>query len=668
MNFSSLLVFRRPLFLAGMLACLLQSTVFIRPGHCQTPDAFIKIRNVDQIIHLMDRSIVGMSAKNRSSSSPGAMIRGLLQGTDWIDSSRAIVIGVTFANMKPEIFFFIPFAKPNEKFRTTYNAVKGSDFYVIPLSSGRQQVQVRASMQTALKQTSQSQADALISIKVEVKQLMTGRYVQIKQFINGLRLMQGSQSSTEMMLKPEEMRVTLLNLLAKAQELEHITGTIDFDDQMFHTALKMRAIQGSAMAQLFGSGRQYAFLSAYHPEAHIHFRSRAFDVQGVIRLLDACFGRFYQQLGVDFKNILTISAYFTGETAGGVSYDGNRMQVEMISQLNGQHASENFISTHYLPWLLEYNRNLSQMLQSQFTGRFKSMCSRTLDSTVDGYKVFGIKGHWPVLDAANNFTWMQYRTRITTVGDFLIIAPSDNRMKALIQLVKSVKRKSAGETPLMATTVDLNGYLAAMKRLNQNASNLGPMPRAMGAVKIILNCSDQEALFASSMRVQDIRNLTAFFSTLPNSTQQRPRLKPVPAQLKKSLAKPPRVSIGSEHHEAVRPQTVDFWLKKGLTCAAYGNNSAAVKHFKKALALSPQRGDIWFNQGIAYGEMGDYVEAIMALNKALELDFPEGRGLYGRGRVYLLAGEKSKALEDFHHAAALGYKDAINYLDKRGID
>jgi len=659
---------RRVLFITGITIFIFHTPLLLQASFSQKPDAFVKINHPDKIIKIMNQSVVGASAQTAPSSSPGAMIKRLLQGTDWIDPSRSIIIGITFARVQPEIFFLIPFVKPNENFRASYDAIKGTDYYIISLSSDHQKSTANKEMFAALAHAAQSKAEALISIKIEIKRLLDGRYTQIKQLINNIPLSPGDQVASEMILTPTEIRLTLLKMLGKARQLEHITANTDFDDQIFKTALKLRAIDGSEMARLFTSGGNQSFLKGYQPESQIRFQSHSFDIKGMIQLLDACFGSVYAKSGVGFKNILKISPYFTGETAGGISYNRNRMLFEMISVLNDQQKAENFTETVYLPWLLEYSRNLDQIADTQNVGRKKPICRRILDSTVSGHKVVGVKGQWPVLSTNTSVALMEYRMRITTVDNYLIIAPNDNRLKQLIQLANTLKKQPVGQTPLMNVTVDLNGYLEGMNHLRPESYGVSPSLKKMGAIQITADFQDREAVFTSSMRVKDIQTLATYFSTQPVSKRGSPSIKQTQTRMKQTSLKLPVQPVKAPRRSNSNVKNADYWLNKGLICATYGNDPTAVRHFKKALALSPQRSDIWFNQGISYGEMGDFIEAVMALNKALELGFSEGLGLYGRARVYLLAGETSKALEDFHHAADLGNYDAIHYLEKRGIE
>jgi tetratricopeptide (TPR) repeat protein len=107
----------------------------------------------------------------------------------------------------------------------------------------------------------------------------------------------------------------------------------------------------------------------------------------------------------------------------------------------------------------------------------------------------------------------------------------------------------------------------------------------------------------------------------------------------------------------------DYWFHKGALCATYGNDSAAIKYFQKAISLDPQRSDAYFEQGVSYGQLENFFKAIALINKAIEMEPHNGLYYYGRARVYLLADEKEKAFEDFKKAADLDDEDAQNYLN-----
>ena len=119
----------------------------------------------------------------------------------------------------------------------------------------------------------------------------------------------------------------------------------------------------------------------------------------------------------------------------------------------------------------------------------------------------------------------------------------------------------------------------------------------------------------------------------------------------------PTAAKGSHH------DTADYWFDKGALCSTYGNNSAAIKYFQKAISRDPQRSDAYFEQGVSYGQLENFRKAIALIDQAIEINPHNRLYFYGRARVYLLADEKEKAMTDFKKAAELDDEDAQNYLN-----
>ena len=105
-----------------------------------------------------------------------------------------------------------------------------------------------------------------------------------------------------------------------------------------------------------------------------------------------------------------------------------------------------------------------------------------------------------------------------------------------------------------------------------------------------------------------------------------------------------------------------YWLDQGGLFATYGNHTAAVRAYQKAIELDPENSEAYFNLGVTYGEMDDLDQALLYINKAISLDDSQERYYYGRAWVLLIAGKKEEALQDFEKAAAMGDLDAIIYL------
>ena len=108
----------------------------------------------------------------------------------------------------------------------------------------------------------------------------------------------------------------------------------------------------------------------------------------------------------------------------------------------------------------------------------------------------------------------------------------------------------------------------------------------------------------------------------------------------------------------------DDWYDKGILLTVYGNDKAAIAHFKKAIQLDPQHHDAYFQMGVSYGELGQYDIALRQIEKAIELNPEKAVFYYGRARVRLLSGDKEKAMSDFEKAADMGSRDAVSYLKR----
>ena len=119
----------------------------------------------------------------------------------------------------------------------------------------------------------------------------------------------------------------------------------------------------------------------------------------------------------------------------------------------------------------------------------------------------------------------------------------------------------------------------------------------------------------------------------------------------------------SAREGAGHEKDADHWFDKGALCATYGNDSAAIKYFQKAISLDPGRSDAYFAQGVSYGQLEIFPQAIALIDKAIEMEPHNGLYYYGRARVYLLADDKEKAIEDFKKAAELDDEDAQIYIN-----
>ena len=107
---------------------------------------------------------------------------------------------------------------------------------------------------------------------------------------------------------------------------------------------------------------------------------------------------------------------------------------------------------------------------------------------------------------------------------------------------------------------------------------------------------------------------------------------------------------------------VAYWLDLGGLYNTYGNYSAAVKAYKKALGLGYNDSAAYFNLSLAYCEMGRYEDSLEAIEQAISREPQNGKYYYGQAWILVKAGKIAEAQSIFQHAAALDDPDAVAYL------
>ncbi len=108
---------------------------------------------------------------------------------------------------------------------------------------------------------------------------------------------------------------------------------------------------------------------------------------------------------------------------------------------------------------------------------------------------------------------------------------------------------------------------------------------------------------------------------------------------------------------------ISYWLDRGGLYAAYGNYSAAIKAYNRALVLGTNDSSAYFNLSLAFCELGHYEDSLEAIKQAIVREPQNGNYYYGQAWIMVRAGNEAEARAIFHHAADLGDPDAIAYLN-----
>jgi len=654
------------LFLAVSFVLLALRPLAATPVPGESPDFVIKISDLEKNLTLLD-NVFG-KGDTQVGASFSAQIRQMLQDTNWIDHSRAIVIGVVIQEPMPIAAALVPFRQPNEAFQANYNASKATDYYIVPLPPDRP-VGISDVFKSSLSGASRSKSKSFVTIDIGLRRLMEQNEQQIRQMLSRLENMPAAQGAQDMTFSPQDVRGMMVNMLDTAAQLETLTFSLDFNEEKLSIHTEAKAASGSELAKLFVSQEATSLLNHYTPEHDINFKSRSYNFSGLLKIVGNGFGKIYEKMGFDFGQIAAIMEHYTGEMAGGISFSQDTFHFEGIDVLKNATSPANFVETVYLPWIEKFSQTMIQKIEELNGQKIENPFVRTAESQVAGYKVYGAKFKLPDLPdpgAEVRFPerelMYEFEWRFTTVGNLFVFAESDQELGKLIKIAKTLKPGPA-KGPLMAMDFDLGSYMELIRQSMPNGFGSDrPLP-TLGKMNFALDFKDGQAFTTSSIRMKDIKNIVAYFSQAAfGTTQASMNFDDENGTLPEFAEDQPEPEKEEEKVKIAEARATD-WFKKGALCATYGNDRAAIKYFEKALALDPQHSGAYFEQGISYGQLGEYDKAIPLLNMAVQMEPQNGLYYYGRGRVYLLAGDKEKAMVDFKKAAQLGDEDAINYLE-----
>ena len=635
------------------------------------PDVIIKISRLHQAIDVIDN----MAAVDidQPTSAPSFFLRSVLFGTDWIDPNRSIVIGINFENMnsdaKPVMAALIPYIRQNEDFHISYGAVSKIDYYLVSLPPGEGGV-ISAQMAHDLARASLKKQDGLLSMEIAASQLLNKADRQIQKMLLELDAKMADQ--TTLLKDPtndftsEDINKLLNGLIKAAKQVETFSMGMDISASELIIFSDALALKKTDLSKLFSrnAASKTSRMGKYTPKHHINFKSTRYDVKGMITFFNEIFGEFYKKIGIDLTDIGSMASHFTGEVAGGVSFNDTGMDIEMIAVLNdSEKTGAEFLASVYLPWMMDYGKKMANFYNQQAHGKLiKNIFSKTPESNLYGNKVFGINGKIPVImsdpAAADK---IKFHLRTTVVNNLLLTASTDERLKKLIKIALTLE-KQPYDGPVMKMDLDIGAYLDAVRKMipetdsgmNMNLSNLGSLIYTFDIEKGKLRNK-------YVIQIDDIRSLVSAFkqASAASMAAENENIYGADQSFLKKGQKPKSKKLKPKKKDPSK-----FWLDKGLLYATYGNDKEAIKFYKKALQIAPNNPRTLFNMGLSYTSLENYDKAITALNQALSLAPDNGDYHYGLGWVYLLKGESGKAMEYIRTAADLGNPDARKYLLK----
>ena len=621
----------------------------------ESPDIIIKINDLEKNFDILD-DVFGSEIEH-SDISITQLVRQLILNANWIDHSRALVLGVVIQDGQPIAAALIPFLRPDEAFQANYAAITEKDYFIVTVPPGAPVV-ISNAFKSALNAASRSESKYFISIEMGLRRLIEKGDRQIQQLISQVEAMPQVQGNQQMPLGPHDVQEMMRNMLDTAAQLETLSISLDMNKEKVSFLTQAQAARGTDLEKLFVTRAGASLLSKYRPAHQINFRTRSYDFERLFGLIEKSFGHIYAKMGFDFTEIAAIIRYFNGEMVGGTSFGHDTIQLEGMYVLKDPQTAPDFCEMVYLPWMEKFNQSLAQNMQKLSGQKTDDIFIRTKESNVAGRKVYGVRFNLPAMPEANDQTGLpaqalmnDFEYRFTTVGTLFLVAPSDRQIGKLIKKAKTLKTTPA-KGALLVMDIDMGNYVEFVQRTMPDAlASDQPLPK-LGKLDFTLDFKDGRAFSSSSLMINDLKNIITLVSQGASGKIQAAF---GPAEQKGA----PSAGLKTD---ADKKQAA-YWFKKGALCATYGNDRTAIKYFEKVIALDPDNNSAYFEQGISYGQVGDYQKAIPLIDQAIRMEPQNGHYYYGRARVYLLSGHENKAIADFKKAAEFGDEDAIKYLE-----
>ena len=626
------------------------------PVSDDTPDIILKVNDLEKHINILD-DVFGSDGQQSGISISG-MIRQMLLNINWIDHSRAMVLGVVIKDPKPIAVALIPFVQPNEAFQSNYAAIAEKDYYIVTVPPGESVVISRA-FKSTLNAASRSKSKYFVTLEMGLRRLIEKRDQQIQQMITRIDTMPQADGDQQNPFKPQDIQVMMRNMIDTAAQLETFSISLNINREKISFLTEAQAANGTELAKLFVTRASTSLLSKYRPGHRMNFRSRSYDFEGLLGIIEKSFGNIYKKMGFDFAEITAISKHFNGEMVGGTSFSRDTIQFEGMYVLKDSTKAVDFNETVFLPWMVKFNQTVVQNMEALGGQKTEDIFIPTKESIVAGRKVYGIRFNMPAMPESNEQTGFPPQAlmndveyRFTTVGPLFLVAQNDRQISKLIKKAKTLKPTPA-KGALMVMDIDLLSYAEFIQKTMPDALPSDQSIPKLGKMHFTLDFKDGRAFSSTSLMTGDLKKIVTRVS---QEALGKTRAGLGPADQKGPSSTDLETNVDREK--------AAYWFKKGALCATYGNDRDAIKYFEKAIALDPENSNAYFEQGLSYGQLNDYQKALPLMDKAIRMKPQNGLYYYGRGRVYLLSGDKDKALADFKIAAEFGDQDAIKYLEE----
>ena len=279
------------------------------------------------------RDFEGFAADTGASDAAArtGMIKGMLQGTDWIDPARAIAAGLTYDGAAARWTILVPFRTPNEGFQNAYAATAGENYYLVNLPPDPNYA-VSAATLARLQQAAGSKPAAGLVLEAAARALLEQAEPQVAAMLGAIES-NAPQTGGATGLSGPEARAMVDEILQSLRQVETLRLGLDLQQDALTILADVEAAPGTFLFGLLNDARGPMRLAGYAPDYPLAFHTRAYNVAGVMQMLGASFGSLYRQMGFDFGELAEMSKNLTGEMAGGMAFDQGRLRFATLSVL-----------------------------------------------------------------------------------------------------------------------------------------------------------------------------------------------------------------------------------------------------------------------------------------------------------------------------------------------
>lgn len=494
---------------AGFIAGLIPQAANAQQEANQSPILLVKIRNINQLLDDVQKLMPPAPGSKTGQQIAG--LRGLLQGTDWIDSERSIVAGMLLEGQKAKWDVLIPYRTANPNFQKAFNAIESDGCYMAAFPT-QQGVSVSPAVRDSLIKASKTLAAGNLTLEASPSRLLPMLQPQMAAALKKMETAPPPKTD-QITLKPQQIESMLNSMVEALSQVDILRVGLGLSGDVFTVHFDLDALPNTKLAGLLVDRDGDMRLMNCRFDMPIEFRSRGHNMSGLTDLMKSVYGPIFSQLGINVDDMVGLISVFTGEMAGGISIDKDGLVIEEIAVLKPGINGEEFLQNTYMPWFERYNKQVSEMAAKQSKKPGVLLYERTADSMVDGIKVVGVNTNLDAVlppDAQKNnpFAGKVLEMRMAAAGNLLFMASSDRRIGDLITMSHSLVAVPA-QGPTFSFDLDLGAFFKEIKSMLPPGKASNPLPSDLGKITVQGDIGNGKLATQTSFNIAELQKLVS---------------------------------------------------------------------------------------------------------------------------------------------------------------